>query len=203
MKVKVLLTTALAALVLGTVALRSEASDRALATALSNDATEASAVAAIAVSGRAKVRLLLSWATKPPGYVPQCGLFDGLSDAFGELKVKEAIPYLVKNIGVYRSCGVSLAPWLKAPSVIQWNLPAVGALVKIGSDASRAAMAAFPAMANEEDRRAAIFVVSQIGNVPEARAFLVSVMERADREHSWEEEALTRLDPGRAPRGNN
>jgi hypothetical protein len=155
MKVKALWTIALAALVLGTVAFRSEASDRALATALSNDATEESAVASIAASGRAKIRLLLSWATKPPGYVPQCGLFGGLADAFGELKVKEAVPYLVKNIGVYRSCGVSLAPWLKAPSVIQWNLPAVGALVKVGPDASRAVMAAFSAMESEEVRRAA------------------------------------------------
>lgn len=48
-----------------------------------------------------------------------------------------------------------------------------------------------------------MFVVSQIGNVPEARAFLVSVMERVDREHSWAEEGLKRLDTGTVPGGNN
>ena len=174
------------------------ARDRVLANSLANDETREAAIASIVASGRPKVPLLLSWARKAP-IQNECGLFTGLADALGRLKTKEAIPFLIRNISEYRSCGVSLAPWLKAPEVIEWNLPAVGALVRIGPDSSKALMTAFPQMTGEEDRRAAIFVISRINGVPEARGFLESAMARASRERYWAEEGIKSLgtDPAR------
>jgi len=170
------------------------AGDRALAIALANDATQKAAVASIVASGKRKIPLLLAWTLRPPRGVPECGLFGGLADAFGELRVREAIPFLVKHLGTLRSCGVSLAPWLKVPEVVEWSLPAVGALIEIGPDGSMAAMSAFPGMVSEEDRMAAIFVVSRVKGVPGARHFLSSVAEKADREHYWASQGILRLD---------
>ena len=175
------------------------ASDRALADSLANDTTRQAAIASIMASGSSKVPLLLSWARKPPRHVLGCGLDDGLADAFGELKTKEAIPFLIKNIGMYRSCGVSLGPWLKGPAAIEWNLPAVGALVKIGADASKGVIAEFHDIA-EENRMAAIFVVSQIKGVPEAQVFLAAAVGRANGERYWAEEGIKLLDASPSPR---
>jgi hypothetical protein len=166
------------------------ASDRALANALANDATQQAAIASIVTSEPRKVLLLLSWTQKPPNDIPGCALYGGLAQAFGELKTKEAIPFLIKYISLYRSCGVSLGPWLKAPEIIEWNLPAVGALVKIGPDASKAVIAAFRSMP-DEDRLPAIFVVSQVKGVPESRVFLESVLGRTNGERRWAQEGLS------------
>jgi predicted benzoate:H+ symporter BenE len=170
----------------------SNARDRALAESLANESTRQHAITSLVASGSSKVPILLAWTTTPPKGVLLCSLYDGLADAFGEMKTKEAVPFLIKNIGIYRSCGVSLSPWLKAPALIEWNLPAVGALVKVGPDASRALIAAFPNM-TEEDRVAAVFVVSQIKGVPEARPFLESMLGHANRESYWAEEGIKLL----------
>jgi hypothetical protein len=182
---------------------KGEAESREIALSLANAETEKAGIAAINAQGHAKIPLLLSWTRKPPSYVAECRLFDGLADAFGEIKVVEAIPYLISNLPAYRSCGVSLAPWLKEPAVIEWSLPAAGALIRMGPEASRAVMAAFPAMTGEEQRRAALFVVSRVADVPEARPFLVSVAEGAKREHDWAEEATKRLDVSKPAGGHN
>ena len=110
-----------------------------------------------------------------------------------------ACTYLVKHIRSHRSCGVSLAPWLKTPSIIGSQLLAIGALVKIGPDASKALIVAFPHMTEEEDRRAASFVISRVKDNPGARAFLASVADRANREGDWAEEGITRLDAAPSP----
>jgi hypothetical protein len=172
------------------------AEDRALAVSLANDTSRPGAVSSIVAAGRAKIPILLYWSRQPPDGIPECALDTGLAEAFGELKSKEAIPFLIKNIGMYRSCGASFSPWLKTSVTIEWNLPAVGALVKIGPEASRAVINGFRDLTAEEDRRAAIFVVSQIKGVPEARSFLESALGRADRERYWAGEGIRRLDAG-------
>ena len=162
-----------------------------LAVSLANDSTRQAAITSIVTSGRDKIPLLLSWTKHPPKGVAECGLRTGLEEAFGRLKTKEAIPFLLENISESRGCfGTDLAPWLKDPDVIEWQLPAVGALIKIGPDASMAAMSAFPNMTDEEKRRAAIFVVSRIKHVSEAEPFLRTVSDRADREHYWAEQCI-------------
>jgi hypothetical protein len=97
--------------------------DRALAVSLANDTTEEAAIASIVASGRGKVPLLLSWTKKPPPHVLECALDTGLADVFGRLRTKEAIPFLVKIISMYRSCGISLAPWLKVPALSSGTSP--------------------------------------------------------------------------------
>ena len=178
-------------LVLWSAACGADKGDRKLAASLASDNTRQAAIASIIASGRDKVPLLLDWIKSPPKGVDRCGLDTGLEEAFGELKTKEAIPFLVENMSVYRGCfGTSLAPWLKAPEVIEWQLPAVGALIKIGPEASKAVMAAFPNMTGEEDRRAAVFVVSRIKGVTGAEPFLRAVSDRAGRERYWAEEGI-------------
>jgi len=182
-------------LVLCSAACGADKGDRKLAASLASDKTRQAAIASIIASGRDKVPLLLDWIRNPPKGVDSCGLDTGLEEAFGELKTKEAIPFLVENISVYRGCfGTSLAPWLKAPEVIEWQLPAVGALIKIGPNASKAVIAAFPNMTVEEDRRAAVFVVARIKGVAEAQSFLKSVSARAGREQYWAEEGIKLLE---------
>jgi hypothetical protein len=182
----------LAGLVVYSVAAHS-VSERALANSLATDTTRDTAVASVVAAKQAKVALLLSWTRKRPDHVTACGLYTGLADAFGQLKTQEAIPFLIKNIALHRSC-VDLAPWLKAPVVTEWALPSVGALIRIGPNASRAVMAAFDAMSVEEERRAALFVVSRISGVPEARGFLESVSARAGRERYWSDVGVKALD---------
>ena len=191
--------TCLLMLVVCSAACGADKGDRKLAASLARDDTRQAAIASIIASGRDKVPLLLGWIKSPPKGIAGCGLDTGLEEAFGELKAKDALPFRVENIRVYRGClGTSLAPWRKAPEVIEWQLPAVGALIKIGPDASRAVMAAFPNMTGEEDRRAAMFVVSRIAGVPEARGFLESVLSRTNRERYWAEDALKTVNAGQS-----
>jgi len=173
--------------------------DRALATSLANEKTRKAAIDSIMASGRHEIPLLLSWARTPPRHVEECGFEDGVVEALGQLRATEAIPFLIKDISMYRSCGASFGPWLKSPAFIEWNLPAVGALVKIGPDASRAVIAAFPTMTDEEDRRAAVFVVARIKGVAEAESFLKSVSARAGREQYWAEEGIKLLETSTSP----
>ena len=171
-----------------------EASDQELARLLANNRTRQSAVAKILASANGKGPLLLSWTRKPPAHVDEYELCIGLADAFGSLKTKEAIPFLIKNIGVRRTRYVDLNPWLKAPEVIEEAFPAMAALIQIGPDASKALVRASRKPMVSEDRLAAIFAVSRIKDVPEARAFLTSTLGEANQERHWAEEGLKLLD---------
>ena len=140
------------------------------------------------------VPLLLSWTKNPPAQVDQHGLFVGLANAFAQLKAKEAIPFLIKNISLQRWI-LDMPVWLKTDKVIEERLPAVAALVQIGPDASKAVISEYLTI-EPDDRLAAIFVVARIRD-PEARGFLVSVLGRANMERYWAEEGLKRLDEQR------
>jgi len=74
-----------------------------------------------------------------------------LADAFGHLKTTEAIPFLIKNIALRQKGVIDLRPWLKVPKFDARLLKEPMAL---------------------EARLCAIFVVSRVKDVPEARAFL-------------------------------
>ena len=178
---------------------KSGGGDQALAESLAQESTRQAAIASLAASGRTKVPLLLSWIKKSPRHIDGCAFLDGLMEALGELKVKEAVPFLVQNISFRRGCAFSGSPWIRSPEFIERNFPAVGALVKIGPEASRAVMAAFDRMADETDWRAAVFVVSEVSGVPEAPAFLESALERANRDRYWAEDAIKRLNSVPSP----
>ena len=160
-----------------------------IARQLSNEGTRRNAVAQLVASGNDTVSLLLSLAKKPPAQLDEHALFVGLADAFGQLKTKEAIPFLIENISLER--GVITTPniLLKTTEVIQQRMPAVAALIQIGPEASRAVMDAWTKI-DSEDRIWAIIVVSQIRGVSEARAFLSSVVGEANQERLRAEEGL-------------
>lgn len=71
---------------------------------LSNTETSRQGVDLIKSSGSKYVPLLLKWAKNPPkDDIALMGIHRvGLADAFGELKVKEAIPFLLENINMNR-----------------------------------------------------------------------------------------------------
>lgn len=164
--------------------------DQELARQLANASTRQSAVAKILASGSAKIVLLLSWTLKPPAQVDKYELYIGLADALGQLRAREAIPFLIDNIGLRRTREVDLAPWLKTDQVIEWTFPAVAALIQIGPDASKALIRASRRPMVAEHRIAVIFAVSRIRDVPEARTFLTQALGMANIERYWAEEGL-------------
>lgn len=168
-----------------------DASDLELARLLANDSTRQSAVANIVASGGAKVPLLLSWTRTPPAQVDERGLHIGLADLFGQLKTKEAIPFLIKNISLPRSHRVNI--WLKTEEAIEAHFPAVAGLVGIGPAASQSVIRASWEPMLAEDRLAAIFVVARIQD-PEGRGFLLSALAEANMSRSFAERGLKRLD---------
>jgi HEAT repeat protein len=176
-------------------ALAQDASDQQLARLLANDVTRQGAVARILGPGGEKAPLLLLWAHNPPAQVDKYELFVGLADAFGQLKTKQAIPFLIKNISIDRTRAVNT--WLKTPEVIEERLAAVAALVRIGPEASRALIHASWGPMVPEDRLAAIFAISRIKGVPESREFLSSALAQANMERYWLEDGLKLFDARR------
>lgn len=138
----------------------------------------------IAERGGGRSALLLSWARKPPAGVDKLGLEVGLADAFGRLRTRDAIPFLIANITLQRGLFYRADIWMKTPQVVEGALPAVAALIRIGPEASRSLIRKFPTL-SAEDRLAAIFVVSRISGVPEAQDFLNSVIGGARLEAFW------------------
>jgi hypothetical protein len=163
-------------------------SDQELARQLANESTRQDAVDKIAASGADRVPVLLSWTRMPPAQVNIYQLYVGLADVFGRLRTREAIPFLIENISLRR--GIEAPPWTKMPQVVEDRLPAVGALIRIGPDASMALIRTSWETARAEERLAAIFVVSQVKDVPEARGFLVAILGEANLERFWAEEGL-------------
>ena len=60
-------------------------------------------------------------------------------------------------------------------------------------------IAAFHGM-HDADRLPAIFVVSQIKGVPEARAFLETILANANAEKRWAEDGITIMGPKLSPK---
>ncbi len=157
---------------------------------LANGSTRVATVASLAASGKSRVPLLISWTLNPPPQVDKSELYVGLADAFGQLKATEAIPFLISNISLNRYPYVSPNTWLKTPEVVQERLACARALIQIGPEASRALISAFHDGLSAEDRLAAIFVISRIKGVPEARGFLLSAFGQINQERHLVEEGL-------------
>lgn len=161
---------------------------------LANPATEHPTVYEIVMSGKANVPALLSCARNPPPGVEKDQLYVGLADVFGRLGAKEAIPFLIENIDMCRWMSLYANAWLKADYVLKERKPAVTALVRIGPDASRALIRESWDRKPQGDYMAAVFVVSQIRGVPEARGFLASALNHRGFDHYWAEEGLRLFD---------
>ncbi len=178
--------------------------NRELARRLANDATQRAAVEQVVALGDKKVPLLLSWAKNPPvdlgGGFGELDLYSfrgGLADIFGQLKVKDAIPFLIQNISLHRwpSAGVV---WMKAPTVIEDRMPAINALIRIGPDALDALLNEPDGPLSSEDRLARLFVVAKIAFTVEhnerAREYLNSVLGEVNTERFWAQEGIEWLD---------
>ena len=174
------------------IALGQAESDSQLARRLADPATRSDAVSRVLREGADRIPLLLSWAKRPPEQVNEYELDIGLADVFGQLKAREAIPFLIKNINL--SLTNKANTWLKTAEIVEREMPAVAALVRIGLPASRAIMRAFETEApmSPVERLPLIFVVSRIKD-PEARGFLSSVCGQANLERYWAEDGLKNI----------
>ena len=101
------------------------------------------------------------------------------------MRTEEAIPFLIQNINLLRVSG--FVNFWKSPEMIEQFLPAVGALVQIGPKASREVMRNAWEM-RIQDFHVAVFVVSQVKDVAESKAFLSAVRSYANAESYWASE---------------
>jgi hypothetical protein len=111
--------------------------DLMLADRFGSAITRPAAVAEVVAAGPDKVPILLAWTRNPPSGVDRHQLYIGMADAFGELRTKDAIPFLIKNIDLHREDWPGPV-WLKSAEATKERLPCVAALIKIGPEASDA-----------------------------------------------------------------
>jgi len=157
---------------------------------LANEGGREKAISFVASSRAERIPLLLNLTKTAPPDVDEHDLHVGLADAFGALKVTDAIPFLLLNITLRRDAFIDLRPWFKTTQAIEQSFPSVAALILIGPTASRAAMRAYDQATTPEERLAIVFVVSRIRSVPEAKNFLSTVAGRADLERSFAQEGM-------------
>jgi hypothetical protein len=182
MKLKCLVQIAIATSV---TAFAQPSTDQELARLLAAENTRHLAIDEIVKAGTQKTALLLSWTRNPPPGIDQQELNVGLADAFGKMRTEEAIPFLIQNINLLRVPG--FVNFWKSAQMIEQFLPAVGALVQIGPEASREVMRNAWEM-RIQDFHVAVFVVSQVKDVAESKAFLSAVRSYANAESYWASE---------------
>jgi hypothetical protein len=173
-------------------------SNQELARLLASEGSRESGIAKVLEAPDSKLSVLLSWTQAPPAGVNKSDLYVGLADAFARLRAKAAIPFLIKNISLQRWLSTPNI-WLKTAQVVQERLPAASALIQIGPEASKAIIHTSWVRMAPDDRLAAIFVVSRIKGVPEAPAFLSSVLGQANLERHWADEGLKALNTDSQP----
>jgi hypothetical protein len=162
------------------------AAERDIAERLTRPDSRRSAVQQVAAAQGRWLPVLLSWARNPPDSIQKAGAHSmhefqiGLADVFGEIRAKEAIPFLIEHISIERVGLASL--WSKTPEVIDERLAAAAALIRIGPEAARAITDAFWTTGMPgRDHFAAIYVVSRIDGA-ESRKFLDDLIVHLDFE---------------------
>lgn len=133
-----------------------------LADLLSNEKTRGEAVAELSPADPLVLKTLLDLAERPSNEIRHLKLKVGLADAFGKLRAKAAIPFLIQNLGLERGWDMNTS--LKSEEVILERRAAVAALVQIGAEAVPALISAHRVMTNREDRQMAIFALSRIAD---------------------------------------
>jgi hypothetical protein len=158
-----------------------------LATRLATPQLREAAVKNVADSGGKDLALLLSWSEAPPKGLDRYQLNLGLIEAFGKLRAKESIPFLIRWMNL-DSTGMSENIWMKSDSVVESRLPVIDTLIAIGPDASKALIAAWDKMPGVLHIEA-LFVVSRIAD-PAARDFLLSVHTTDPRDARYVQQGL-------------
>ena len=183
---------------LSVVGLAQESDDSDIARSLSKKETRETAIDLIEASPDNKLSVLLSWIVKAPADVDRLELYIGLADTFGRMRLKEAIPFLVKYICIPRTPDRPNI-WLKSQEAIEQQLPAVGALVRIGSEASNFLIGVPWDERPRAERMAGVFVVARIGD-SRARAFLIEALRQPKPERDFAAEGLERIRRANAKR---
>ena len=160
-----------------------------LARELSEAKTRRLAIDQIVASPATSLPLLLSWVNDPPPGVPARGLVIGLADAFGRLKAKEAIPFLVEHIGLKRY--LEVLEWVPDEEEMERRLPAAAALIRIGPEALDPLIQAAWQISDWQARRALFFLLARIAS-PERRDSLETIRGQLQAEMHWVEKALRR-----------
>lgn len=193
-------STLLAVIVSCAAGLGQDTHDLDLARLLAHQDTQQAAIRRVIASGD-KLQVLLSFAKAPPVQLDDMELTvlnDGLADIFGMLKIEDAIPFLVRNMGHQRFPPAAGVIWTKPLDLIKEQMPAMAALIKIGPAAASAVMRASPWDMGPEQRLAAIIAVSEIAyqmkDPREERSFLRSMLAQAKVERTWAEEGLKHLE---------
>lgn len=133
---------------------------------------------------------LLEWAEKPPPDAQTPIFSRGLIRLFGEIKVKDAIPYLVRNVDWQ---GTRIGPvWSKPEEVILLRMPAVNALLRIGTDVLPALVKAYLGPSTAEQRLAIVFTLSRLKD-PRALSVLRDAQSFALTEQRFAQEGLILL----------
>lgn len=177
------------------VARAQDARDLDLARQLASEYTQHDAAEAIGTSARDKLPVLLAWAKAAP--IPlddvQAMVFRaGLAEAFGALRAKEGIPFLLANLTLRRS--PFTLPAFGSPEKVIDRLPAVAALIRIGPEALKSIIEAPYTPAELDTRLARIVVVSRIAATVQDRAkaiqYLRNLASEARIQSSWAGDAL-------------
>jgi hypothetical protein len=164
-----------------------------LAKSLAHEPARKSAVAEIASSAERMLPVLLRWTVQPPAGVSRSDLNIGLADAFAQLRAREAIPFLIRNLAM-RRWPFMVENWLKTEEAMEERLPAVGALVQIGPEASRELIKRYPLL-DPDLRLLALFAISQIAD-SSARSFLLTAQGYANVELRFAQAGLDRIERG-------
>lgn len=136
-------------------------------------------------------RALLRILEGPPAYIDAHEMKVGLADAFGVLRTRAAVPFLIQNISMERWRDMNTT--LKSPAVLLERWPAARALIGIGPPALEQLFRAYSASMSSQDRLALIFVVARIPD-PRARAFLTEIQTEVRVMDRWIQDGLAEFD---------
>lgn len=170
--------------------------DNDLALLLAAEGTRPGAIAQIVASTATTIPLLLSWTEKPPaglGPLEQYQLNIGMAEVFGQLRTREAVPFLLRNLTLNKFPVTNV--WTRASDVILERLPCVAALIRIGPEGARAVMEEYrKGRLDVNGRLAAVFIVSRTPSIPEAREFLFAALGEANMLRVRAEEGIYNLE---------
>ena len=150
-----------------------------LAQLLSSAGTFNSAINWIRESEESRVPILLQLTKRKDDVFYKCSpLSFGLVKALGILRVKQAIPYLMENV----NCNIIKGdrPWMKTDEIIEQRMPALAAMISIGSDATEGLIELYNHPLYLDDQVIAIFGLSRIHD-PKTLGFLYRVIGTSQR----------------------
>ena len=161
-----------------------------LARSLADEHKRAATIQRLAASGGSEeIKMLLKWTEKPPQGVSARDLYFGMIEAFGRLRTRQAIPFLIRHINLRHLQTGNL--WMRTDDVvIEWS-PAIQALLAIGPEAIPALSKAY-STAEPNDRLAIVLTLAHTHDAA-AKPTLQSILGIAERESTLARDGLAAL----------